>query len=318
MATVTDAHVYLGRLPGDTALGGGLHLDPGPIEDALLSLAEPLGISPREVATGIVRVVEAEMERALRRITQERGIDPRTLTLLSFGGAGGLHAVSLARALQLGRVTVPPHAGVLSAAGMLLAPQVETVTRAVWARLEPALLAGLATELGREEERLRDRRVAHGDDPARIAIERELSMRYVGQGHEIDVPWHGGDPREEFLAHYHARYGSVDPDRPIEVITARSVVAVTPQWGWDTIVSSAPRSAEESAPRRARVWLDDDWGEVPRHARASLVVDEHLPGPRLIEEVSSTTWVPAGCTVWRDQRDALQIDVGMPRDRSST
>lgn len=291
-ATVTDANVFLGRLPSDALLGGEMPLDTSRVGDAIGTIGKEVGLDPLAVARGIVRVIEAEMERALRRVTQERGVDPRGLTLVSFGGAGGLHAVALARALGIARVLVPPDPGILSAAGMLLAPEVEETARAVVAPFDGSLLDSLRADAERREEQCFAELAARGIDRDRAEVHRELSIRYRGQSHEIDVPWDTADPSATFNALYRERYGYTEEDRALEVTVSRSRVEVRRE----TELPTRRAVTQAASPQRAPVFLDGDSGatEVPRVGRGTLAAGATLSGPAIVEESSSTLWLPPG------------------------
>lgn len=302
--TVTDANVFLRRLPWDLRLGSdGLELRPGAVSTPLAALARDLGLSPLATARGIVRVVEAELERALRRITQERGIDPRELTLVAFGGAAGLHAVALARALQMQRVLIPPDPGVLSAHGMLLAPREEATSSIVTEDWGPSSSSRLRQRAHAQERLGRERLVDAPGSCERVVL-HELSLRLAGQGYGLDIPWDGNeDPRERFFAEYAKRYGTADPGQRIEVTAIRTRV-VAPATAAPTRRVVEPSSAR----REAAVFLEvgDEPERVLHLPRASLCVDEALVGPSLVEEPSSVTWIPRGARA-RATADGLLV-----------
>jgi len=305
--TVTDAHLYLGRLPADLLLGGELPLRGEGVVDALAALGAAAGLSPLAAARGIVRVVEAEMERALRRITQERGVDPRGLRLVSFGGAGGLHAVALARSLGFAEVIVPVEPGVLSAAGMLEAPRIEFGERSVLALWDRAL----AAELARAERELRDAALARlGADAARARCRGELALRLAGQSHELAVPWQGEDPRPAFHAEYRTRFGAAEERRPVEVTAVRVRLEVPPP--------AVPRPAGSPLPPRpdrARVFLDagDAPVDVPRLARDRIPRGSTVEGPAIVEERTGTLWLPTGARLRVESDGMLRIEPGRAR-----
>ncbi|MEE8141468.1 MAG: hydantoinase/oxoprolinase family protein [Planctomycetota bacterium] len=306
-ATVTDANLFLGRLPHDTRLGGEMSLSREGVEKSLCELGARLRLSPLEVARGILRVIEAEMERALRRVTQERGVDPRGLSLLSFGGAGGLHAVYLARALGMRQVLVPPHPGILSALGMLRAPQVETTAQAVMEELTPELLRRLAREAKKREQMCRQHLPARDDEPQ---VTRELSLRYRGQSHELEIPWHDGDPREDFLTAYRERYGLAEEQRPLEVTALRSRLSLP---GGLPDRGSLPFAPSTSASvGRTPVFLSgaNSTTLVKRVQRTGLAAGETLRGPAVIEETSSTLWLPEGAALSVAEDGCLAVDPG--------
>jgi len=309
--TVTDAHLFLGRLPADLLLGGELALRSEGVADSLAALGAAAGLSPLAVARGIVRVVEAEMERALRRITQERGVDPRGLRLVAFGGAGGLHAVALARALGFAEVIVPVEPGVLSAAGMLEAPRIEFGERSVLSLWD----AGLAAELGRAEGALRDAALARlGGDAARATCRAELALRLAGQSHELALSWSGEDPRPAFHAAYRARFGAAEEHRAVEVAAVRVRLEVPPPAVARAVCAPLAKRAD-----RARVFLEegDAAVDVPRIGRDRLARGQELEGPAIVEERTSTFWLPAGARMMVDGEGMLRIAPGKGNPRSA-
>jgi N-methylhydantoinase A/oxoprolinase/acetone carboxylase beta subunit len=202
--TVTDAHVVLGRLDAATPLAGGIALDAQAAHDAVARLAGELGLTVGACAAGIVRVADAEMVRALRVMTVERGVDPRRFALLAFGGAGPLHAAAIAEELGMTRILVPRASGVLSALGLAAADRRRDRARTV-------LLHGDA---------LTEQALSAGGGPGTVAYD----VRYRGQSHELTVRGAGPDPaavREAFEAAHEERYGYRDPGGAIEVVTIR-------------------------------------------------------------------------------------------------
>jgi len=202
-ATVTDAHVVLGRIGADQLAGGSMHIDIAAAERAVGRIAAKLGLSTKAAAGAIIRVVNSNMERAIRAVSVERGEDPREFPLIAFGGCGGLHACEIARELGIRTVIVPRLAGALSALGMLLADRTRDYSGADFARLE--------------KQARKDVRGAK--------LERFADMRYRGQSYELTVPW-GGD----FHAAHERVYGYSDPKRPVETVTLRvRAVVKTPK-----------------------------------------------------------------------------------------
>lgn len=262
--TVTDANLLLGRLPEDTPLAGGLALDREAARGAVAELAGELGLSVQECAAGIVRVAEAEMARALRVMSVERGIDPRGLTLLPFGGAGPLHACALAQELGIARVLCPRASGVLSALGLAAAAPRRDVSRTV-------MLAGEALTqdaVAGVRDELRGRLVATAADVARERTTYE--MRYHGQSHELAVESEATAPAklsEAFAREHERRYGYRDDDSAIELVTVRMSV-------WEGAPALSLRGATGQGPRRlegplvyplpeATLWIAPGWaGEV--------------------------------------------------------
>ena len=222
--TVTDANLLLGRLDPGQFLGGRMTLDVERARRVAADLARRVGLDEAALAEGVVRIANANMERAIRVVSVQRGVDPREFALLAFGGAGGMHACAIAGTLGIGTVIVPRHAGVLSALGMLLADAIKdhalTILRAGDA-IDAAELDTLFAPLVAEAERDLAR---EGFPPDRIHVERRLDVRYAGQSYELAVPMAPGF-RDEFDRRHARTYGYADPRRAIEVVTLR-VVAV--------------------------------------------------------------------------------------------
>ncbi len=216
-ATVTDADVVLGRILGDRFLGGGMTIEIDRAVRAVQPLAERMGRSLTDAALGIVRVAEANMAAAAAAVTSQRGHDPRRFALVSFGGAGGLHACNVAAALDVRRVVVPPYSGVLSALGMVVAPPVADVSRTVVHLAGELDDARLAAEFAALDDR------AAGQLPDG-ATERYADVRFRGQSYELKVPVPVvslASLSESFLAAYGQTYGPLPQGRSAEVVTLR-------------------------------------------------------------------------------------------------
>lgn len=228
-ATVTDAHVVLGNIRAER-MGGDVRLDAVAARAAVARLAATLGATPERIAEAMVATADAEMARALRRVSVERGIDPRSCVLVAFGGGGPLHACALAERLGMTRVLVPPHAGVLSALGLAVAPErrvgIVSVMRPV-----ASLAADDWLRLSDEASR-RAAGGGSGDVAARpgAAVDRRLvaRLRYRGQGHELEVPVLAGDDAERvsarFAAAHDRRYGFV-LDLDVEAVSLRATLS---------------------------------------------------------------------------------------------
>jgi N-methylhydantoinase A len=209
--TVTDANLVLGHLSADVALAGDVDLDAGAAHAAVERLADELGLDVQACAEGIVRVANAEMVRALRVMTVERGIDPRAFALLAFGGAGPLHAAAIADELGMTKILVPRASGVLSALGLAAADRRADAQRTVLGD-DDAGVDALREEVAG----------ALGGEGGRVRIEVAWDLRYHGQSHELTV--RGAQPdevREHFEALHEERYGHRDPDGEVELVTVR-------------------------------------------------------------------------------------------------
>jgi len=201
--TVTDADLVAGRLPEGVSLPGIGTLDRAAAERALTGA----GVD----ADGVIAVVEAAMEQALRTVSVARGVDPRHLALVAFGGAGPLHACGLADALGMAAVVIPPRAGVLSAVGLLCGPRQHDVVRS-WP--DPADHLGLPGALAALADEARQ---AVGGDPAEVEVTTAVDCRYAGQSHELAVP-----SVEAFGDEHWRRNGFDRPDTPVEVVALRA------------------------------------------------------------------------------------------------
>jgi N-methylhydantoinase A/oxoprolinase/acetone carboxylase beta subunit len=291
--TVTDANLFLGRLDPERFLGGRMRLFPERSRRALERLASRLKMDVPGLAEGVVRVADATMERAIRVISVERGFDTRDFALLSFGGAGGMHACSLAQKLRIPQVIVPKNAGVLSALGMLLADTVKDYSLSVLLAGEKTTtsdLTGLFRPLLDSAARdLRREGFKRGD----IRLLRFLDVRYVGQSYELTVPL-----STAFRAAFHRlhlkRYGYSDPKRPVEVVNLRvKAVGLTVKPG----LTEIERGGKDPLPARIDRRPMRFGGRLYRadvFAREKLAAGNAIPGPALIIDFESTAVVPPG------------------------
>ena len=222
--TVTDANVLLGRLDVEYFLGGRMALDVDRVRRVAEDVAKRLRLGVPALAEGIIRVANANMERAIRVVSVERGHDPRDFALVAFGGAGGMHACEIASRLDISTVIVPRHAGVLSALGMLVADVVRDYSASVLTASHQLSFAALKRRLAPLVARASRELQAEGFRPAARAIEAHLDVRYVGQSYEITVPF-GRDYRQAFDRRHGQRYGYMDPKRPTEVVNVRVTAA---------------------------------------------------------------------------------------------
>jgi len=289
--TVTDADVVLGHLDPDTRLGGAMTLDAGAARAAVGRLASALRVDVAAAASGIVHVVEATMVRALRVVSVERGHDARAFTLMPFGGAGPLHQAALARQLGCRRVLVPPHAGVLSALGLVAAPVTVDVvaTRMVHAH---AVTAEALDAAWRDLEDHAHRQMA--EQGAQVATARRAAdLRYRGQAFELEVVASSADPADLVAAFHRShreRYGYDQPEADVEVVNLRvRLESVTPDLPIAHVGPSDGVDAAVLATRRLRI--DGHDHDVPVLARERLGVGDQLPGPAVIVGVESTCWV---------------------------
>ncbi|MFB6206319.1 MAG: hydantoinase/oxoprolinase family protein [Haloglomus sp.] len=312
--TTTDAHAVLGRIRPGRLLED--PADPGTVCDAVReAVADPLGVSVAEAAAGILDVATANMERALRVVSVERGHDPRSFTLVAFGGAGPLHATRLAARLDVPRVLIPRRAGVLSALGLLVSDVLYDHAASRVRRLDAVdprdvtrAFADLAAR-GREDLR------AAGVDASRQTLERRADLRYVGQTATLTVPV-PDDVDEAALAtlgdrfheRHERRYGHADRSEPVELVTLRLRArgAVDPP----DLAPSDPGGAVADARRETRaVHLDGERRETPVYDRPALPFGCSFDGPAVVEGTESTCLVRPGQRVGVADDGTLVVEV---------
>jgi N-methylhydantoinase A len=294
--TVTDANVALGRLIPHEAL----RLDVDAVAAPLLALAQRLGCAPDEAAEGVIAVVNAAMEGALRVISVERGHDPAAFTLVPFGGAAGLHAVALAERLEIPRLLLPPAPGVLSAYGMLVAPVRKDAARSVLlAGADAAALEPLFREL--EAAALA---AMHEEDvpPERVALRRRVAARYRGQSHEITVS--ADDWARRFHGAHARRFGYSRTEAAVEAVTlAVDATAPAPALPEPEL---PPARDEPPTAGSGTVRVDGALIVAPRYRREALRRGHVLHGPALLIETTAAFWLPPGWMA-RVERDGSMI-----------
>lgn len=317
--TITDAHLLLGRLNPDQFLSGELDAEVEDVRDIVgTNLADPLNRSIQGAAQGVLDVANANMQRALRVVSVERGYDPREFILVAYGGAGPLHAPKLAADLGIPRVIVPRTAGVLSALGLLISDvvydySVSRVRR--WDDLAPSNLAGKFTEL---REQGKDRLAAEDIPPARRSFEPVVDLRYAGQSFDlsIEVPSDEIDAEtmttiaQQFHDRHEQRYGHTDPEEPIELVTvrlnARGVVD-TPDFDPKT---TDTQSVEDAIREERTVFYDGEPYETSVYSREHLPVGGAFDGPAIVEGGESTVVVHPGQSVSIDDDANLVVETG--------
>ena len=295
-ATVTDAHVVLGRIAAGQLVGGEMRLDVERAGASVGHIGEGLGIERDDAAAGIVRVANANMERAIRVVSVERGFDPRDFALLAFGGCGGLHACEMAEELGMRTVLVPAQAGALSALGMLLADHVRDYAAGVLNREDPE-----------EQFRVLEQRARRENRGAKLT--RSADVRYAGQSYELNVPWVAGDPGKPFHREHQRIYGYADPARPVEVVTVRvRARRAAPKVKLGYQRSRAGKRVEE----RRRVWVGGRWREIDVLGRQEIGAARRR-GPALVVDYGSTTLVPPGWGFRLDGYGTLVVSRGARR-----
>jgi N-methylhydantoinase A/oxoprolinase/acetone carboxylase beta subunit len=288
--TVTDANLLLGRLDPGTFLGGRMSLDRQRAQSAAAGLARRVGLDAEGLAEGVIRVANANMERAIRVVSVERGHDPREFALLAFGGAGGLHACELAAALGMSTVLVPREAGVLSALGLLLADAARDYSRTL---LRPAASLGLddlhaaCAPLDAQARADLHAEGFHDDD---VHLARTVDVRYAGQSYEIAVPltaWF----RRAFDERHAQLYGYSAPGRPAEVVAVRvHATGRTAKPPLRHVAAGSTRLPPPLIVRPAR--FGTTWIATPHLGLEALLPGMAGSGPALIAGAEATILVP--------------------------
>ena len=305
--TVTDANVVLGRLNPVALLGGQMPIDAAAAAAAIAHhIGDRLGIDVERAAAGILQIANVGITGAVRVISVERGEDPRDCALFAFGGGGPLHAAEVAEAIDMRRVIVPPHPGLMSAIGLLAADIradfgltcLTDATPSGWL----AVAAALTELLARAHAWAADEQL----DPATLLVDRMLELRYRGQSSELRIPLpdDAADPLSHAVAAFHAehqrRFGYAMSERPVEIVTARlTAVATRPAPPPEMI--PGPGDAPRPVPRVRPVWFAaTGFVATPIHDRDAIRRTDRITGPAIIEQMDTTTVVPPGWTATVD------------------
>ncbi len=311
LPTVTDAHVVLGHFGGAGLLGGEFKLDEARAREAMTALASDLSrvsgkrISVTTAAEGVLSVANTNMERALRHISVERGHDPRQFALLPFGGAGGLHAVDLARALRIPMIIAPTAPGALSAVGVLVADVIKDQSRTVmftYHAKETAQLAKVFAQLERDATALLR---AEGFSRSRQRHERLLAMRYRGQSFELEVRDTTGDLAAAFHRAHRERYGYAQEQSEIEIVSAR-----LRSFG---LVEKLPerriKTGKKKPHRQVTAHLGGRKMSVALYKRDELFANTKLQTPCIVTEYSATTLIDTDSKARIDEFGNLLIEL---------
>lgn len=301
--TITDAQIIAGALQPSTFLGGNMTLDIDAARNGMAQLAREFGWTPEELAESAIRLVNANIVRAIQLVSTERGRDPRDYVLVPFGGGGPLHASSIAEELGISTVLVPPNPGVLSAYGLLVSdyrkfasltrrqPLAEGIANAaaIFAELEAELRAGFAA-------------MGFSREPA---FTFAMDMRFVGQAFELHIPVRSvadlneDEVRDAFQTAHHKAFGhSLGAKRPVEIVVYRVTGALSE--------GEPPRlrfaTTQKTQPRTLPLFVDRQWRDCTHMTDGSLVQGEELHGPVVISGGTSTVYIPAG---WKGMLDAF-------------
>ncbi|MFQ5921549.1 MAG: hydantoinase/oxoprolinase family protein, partial [Anaerolineales bacterium] len=299
--TVTDANLLLGRVDPDFFLGGEMPLDPLASEQAFERSADRLELGLQEAASGVIRIVNSHMASAIRLVSVARGHDPRDFTLLSFGGAGGLHACDVAREVGIKRVLIPAGASTLSAYGMLASDLAKDYVQTVMLPADVPMDT-LTSRLAPLEQSGRKDIEAQGIRPDRVEIVSELDLRYAGQSYEITVPL-----SPKFVSVFHERhqkaYGYSDPSLPVEVVNLRvraTGKVIHPELPSKPLGSTDPMHA----------LLSDSDEELATYDGQELRPGNHVEGTAIIIYPDTTALLGPKDAADVDEHHNLLISVG--------
>jgi N-methylhydantoinase A len=290
--TVTDANLYLGRLIPEYFLGGEMQLDTAAMNNALEAMAQKAGLDPVELAEGILDIANANMERAIRVISVERGFDPREFCMFSFGGAGGMHCAFLAKLLSIPELFIPKNPGILSAVGMVMADVIKDYSLTVMCEQKNTSAEDIENKFAPLESQGRAELEAEGFSSESIIIERFLDMRYQGQSFEIIVPFEG-DWLEEFANLHKQNYGYKNEDKTVEIVNIRlraKGVPAKPEFSESThFTVEMPEEAELGITETV---FDSHKLKTRIFDREKLLPGNRVEGPAIIVEYSSTLVIP--------------------------
>jgi N-methylhydantoinase A len=316
LATVTDTHVAAGTLSADTPLAGRLTLDEGEAREVIGRVADDLHLSPEEATRGILAITLAHITGALRRVSVERGIDPREYTMVAFGGAGPLHAGLILRELGLAAVLVPPHPGLFSAAGLVAADLRIDESYTVLAPYDPSgspqVIEWFKATSARLAAQLRDDGVPRN----RVRLRASIDCRYRGQGYELNVSLPRVTAaglralRRGFDAMHLAVYGHASVEEPVELVALRlSAFGELPHVDPPTVShgGAVPKKGSRTGERRVLLPVARRPVRVPVYRREVLLAGNRITGPAILEQMDSTTLLLEGQTARVDDRANLWI-----------
>lgn len=292
-ATVTDANLYLGYLADGSTLGGEVTLSRHAGEAALAALADQLGLDVARTASGVIDVANAEMVRALRVVSVERGLDPRDFTLVAFGGAGGMHACALAEELGIRRILVPLACGVLSALGLALGDLRRDYVTTAFLTTDSADMDPLFDEVERKAR----------DDLPNGHFARFADCRYAGQSFELTVPA-DSSVRERFETEHERRYGYRASARPVEIVALRLVATVS---GATPALRPPTQNLTARASRRKASFMGT-WRTVDVLPRAALGAGDSIEGPAVVEFDEATCVLSPGWKATVDEVGTMILE----------
>jgi N-methylhydantoinase A len=317
--TVADANVVLGRLHPDRFLGGQMKLDLGAARRAVMDkVGTPLGLSLEAAAAGIIHIANANMERAVRVSSAQKGFDPRDITMVAFGGAGPLHAAALAKAAGIPTVLVPQQPGVFSAIGLVMADIRHDFVRTRVTRGADITAERLAPTYAELEAEANEALIRDGVSKQQCVLQRSADLRYVGQAYEVNVPVSDGpldatavgDVIQRFHDLHQQLYAHSHPDKAVEFVSGRIAAIGT---------TSAPKmqtfelqSRQAESGERRPVYFEESgaYEDTAIYARSGLAPGAELSGPAVVEQIDTTTLIHPGQKARVDELGNLLISIG--------
>ena len=291
--TVTDANLVLGRLIPGYFLGGKMKLFPERSHQAVHTIARQIGKSVIETATGIIAVANANMEKAIRVISVERGIDPRRFALVSFGGAGGMHAAAISKSLGIQTVIIPKNAGVLSALGLLIADSVKDYSHSILKSLDACTMQELQKAVDALAQQALSDMQAEGFSPSSISIQAYLDLRYLGQSHELTLPFRDiPSLGPQFHKSHEILYAYRHPGQPIELVNLRiKAIGKSRPLKIPRFPCEEPAADAAFMHQQDLIFKNRSIG-APVYDRSSLRPGNVLQGPALVADLESTILLP--------------------------
>ncbi len=306
--TVTDANLFLGRLVPENFLGGNMKLNTDKLKKSFGEMAAKINMGSNEVAEGILAVANTAMERAIRVISVERGHNPQEFALFSFGGAGGMHAVSLARLLKIPKVIIPMNPGILSAIGMLMADLIKDYSLTVMLKNENISRDEIDSRFMPLQNKAYDEMILEGINKEDVIIEKYLDMRYQGQSYEILVPYKKGFT-DEFHKLHEQNYGYCNKDKPIEVVNIRLRARGMPEKPvFEKIKKGSEKPEVKAYLGSQNVVFDGETYRTGLYDRKELKSGNVIEGAAIFLEYSSTIVLPPHSKAEVDDYGNLVID----------
>ena len=311
--TVTDANLVLGRISPD--LSGKLTLDRAAAENAILTIAQPLGMTLHQCAEGILAILSESMAGAIRMVSSDRGRDPRDHVMVAFGGAGGLSAFETARSAGVERVVVPPYAGVACAFGAITMDVRHDLDATFYHALSEVDMGAFNTTLEELETRARELLASDGAASQAVTVDRFAAMRYIGQSYEVSTPLPDGhldeasvaDIVKAFHAAHEREYGVYSEDFPVAVVNLRiSAVGTTSKPPAAAVVATTPGGV--GAPKKRQAYFGGRFLQVDVYDSTSTSTGLHIEGPAIIEQDHGGVVVPPHARARIDQYGNIVLE----------